>query len=99
MAFTTDGKTGVAWGGGCCCCCVPNVVDMGWLDVDVDPKLNPLAGVLGVDPKADDVVLSDGTVVAACPKKNVFPKGAVGAAVVTVTFDDPKDSVVAAGLI
>lgn len=74
---------------------------MGWLGVVVDPKLNPpLAGVLAVDPKADEAAeLSDGAVAAACPKKNVLPNGAVGAAVVTVTFDDPNDRVVAAGLI
>lgn len=89
----TDGNTGAGVG---CCGCPPNVVDVGWLSVEIDAKLNPLAG-LDVDPKADDAGLSDGAVVADCPKKNVDPNGA-GAAVVTVTFDDPNDSVVAAGL-
>lgn len=102
MALAAGGNTEVACGS--CCCCVPNVFAIGWLGVLEGPKLNPPAGAMDVDPNFEDVTLSDGTVVdvAACPKKKVFANGAAGAAgaaVVTVTFDEPNDSVVAAGLI
>lgn len=62
------------------------------------PNLNA-AVLLDVVPKADDAAdVSDCTVVAARPKKNVLDTAAGAAVVVAVMFDEPNDRVVAAGL-